>query len=101
MKVERPTIIAGIAYLVMAFIILSPVNIGKDYDPMMQETGRYDIGYRVLLLVILAIPIFLSLYSINCMVRGRCVVWSYVNSVAICIWVLLFFVASLHMRSSA
>lgn len=94
MKLEKPTLIAAIAYVVMACVILSPLNIG-DYDKKMQDGGRYDLGYRLMLLLILAIPIALSLYSINCMVRGRCLVWSYVNSVAVCLWVILFLVASL------
>ena len=101
MKLEKPTVIAALAYFVMAVVILSPLNIGRDYDPKMQDTGRYDLGYRLLLLAILAIPIALSLYSINCMIRGRCMLWSYVNSVAICIWVLLFLVASLFLSQKS
>lgn len=97
MKLERPTLIAALAYVVMACVIMSPLNIGNEYDPKMQATGRYDFGYRLLFLVILAIPIALSLYSINCMVRGRCLVWSYINAAAICVWVLLFLVASLSV----
>ena len=100
MRLEKPTLIAAVAYLVMAGVILSPLNIGSEYDPKMQDTGRYNFGYRLLLLLILSIPIALSLYSINCMMRGRCVMWSYVNSVAICVWVLLFLVASLYMGTN-
>lgn len=93
MKVSKPTMIAAIAYAVLAIVILSPLNIGE-YDLRMQETRKFDLGYRLVLLLVLLVPIGLSLYSIDCMVRGRCVVWSYVNAVAICAWVVLFLAAS-------
>jgi hypothetical protein len=94
LKLEKPTIIAAIAYLIMAVIVVMPMNIG-DYDPNYVKTKKFDLGYRILLLVILLIPIGISLYSINCMVAGKCMVWSYINSVIICLWVILFLVASL------
>lgn len=93
MKLSKPTVIAAVAYAVLALVILSPLNIGE-YDPNMTDTRKFDIGYRVILLLALLLPIGLSLYSIDCMVRGRCVLWSYVNAVAICVWVVLFFAAS-------
>jgi hypothetical protein len=93
-RIEKPTTIAAIAYLIMAIVILLPLNIGE-YDPNYESGRKFDFGYRLLLLVILLIPIGLSLYSINCMVAGKCVIWSYINSVAICLWVILFLTASL------
>ena len=92
--IARPTAIAAIAYLIMAFIIMLPFNI-KDYDPQYDRTRKFDFTYRLLILLILLIPIGLSLYSINCMVEGKCFIWSYINSIAICIWVIMFFTASL------
>lgn len=93
-SIAKPTAIAAIAYMIMGLIILMPLNIGN-YDTKYVETRKFDLTYRILLLVILLIPIGLSLYSINCMVNGKCYVWSYVNATVICVWVILFFVASL------
>lgn len=94
MRIAKPTVIAAIAYFIMGLVILMPLKIGE-YDPSYEKTGKFDFGYRLLLLVIMLVPFALSLYSINCMVEGKCMVWSYVNAVAICLWVILFFVASL------
>ena len=91
-RLEKPTVIAGIAYLIMVIVILLPLKIGE-YDSKYEKDGKFDLGYRIILLIILLIPICLSLYSINCMVKGKCLVWSYVNSVAICLWVILFLTA--------
>ena len=93
-NIAKPTAIAAIAYVIMGLIIVMPLQIG-DYDPNYVKTGKFDFGYRILLLLILLIPIGLSLYSINCMVNGKCYVWSYINAIAICVLVILFFVASL------
>jgi len=100
LQIEKPTIIAGIAYLILAIVILMPFQIG-DYDKSYESSKKFDLGYRILLLLILAIPIGLSLYTINCMVAGRCLTWSYINAVVICIWVILFITASVYSVNSS
>lgn len=89
MEITRPAIIAFFAYLVLAFMIMLPL-------PSNEYPGRkYHFGYRLLVLFIMLIPIGLSLYSINCMMVGKCVIWSYVQSIAIVLWVMLFVLATL------
>jgi hypothetical protein len=90
MQLEKPTFLAAVAYMVMAFVVLLPLNIGE-LDPKPQ----YNLWYRLLIVLVMLIPIALSLYSINCMVKGKCYTWSYVNAIFICIWVLLFITAAL------
>lgn len=89
-KVTKPAYIAAVAYLVMAFVVLLPLDIGE-----LDKTKKYNFWNRLLIVLVMLIPIALSLYSINCMMVGKCVVWSYVNSIFICIWVLLFVTAAL------
>ena len=83
MKLAYPTIIAGLAYLIMIITVLLPLY-NKD------KSQKIDLKSRILLVLLLSIPIALSLYSIDCMIKGRCVVWSYANAIAICLWVILF-----------
>ena len=91
MKVNltRPAFISIIAYIVMGFVILLPLNIG-DYDPKYALTKKYNFGYRLLLLLLMLVPIALSVYSINCFVVGKCHYWAYINAVIVCVWVILF-----------
>jgi hypothetical protein len=96
--IEKPTLIAAVAYLVMAFMILLPLDVGE-LDKDFEKTKKYNFGYRILILIIMLIPIGLSLYSINCMVIGKCYTWSYINSLFIIIWVFLFVVAALMARN--
>jgi hypothetical protein len=96
-RIEKPTFIAAVAYLVLAFMVLLPLKIGT-LDPQFEKTEKYNLGYRVLILFIMLIPICLSLYSINCMVAGHCTIWSYLNSLFIVLWVFLFVTAVLISR---
>lgn len=89
-SMSKPALLAAVAYLVMAFVILLPLNGPCDpNDPMC-----YTLPKRILVVVLMLIPIGLSIYSINCMVQGNCIVWSWVNSIFIALWVLLFLVAT-------
>ncbi len=89
---SKPAILASVAYLVMAFVILIPLDNKKNCDPA-SDPSCYNFGRRVLTLVLMLIPMGLSIYSINCMVAGKCIIWSWINSVFIALWVLLFIVA--------
>ncbi len=93
MQLSQPAIIASIAYLFLAFMILLPF---PHTGPLENETKSKDsFAYRLLILVMIIIPIGLSIYSINCMMVGHCVVWSYVQAIAIALWVMLFLLVSL------
>jgi len=91
MDLSRPAFLAAVSYVIMAFAIIMPFNIGDGYS--------YSFGYRFLLLLILLIPILLSIYSVNCMYVGKCYIWSWINSIAIAVWVLLFVLAAVLASS--
>jgi len=91
-ELSKPAMLASVAYLVMAFVILVPLDNRKNCDPA-SDPSCYNFGRRVLTLILMLIPIGLSIYSINCMVAGKCIIWSWVNSIFIALWVLLFIVA--------
>jgi hypothetical protein len=91
-ELSKPALLAAVAYLVLAFAILLPLDNRKSCDPAADPTC-YNFGRRFLTLILMLIPIGLSIYSINCMTVGKCTVWSWVNSVLIALWVLLFLVA--------
>ena len=94
-ELTRPAIIASIAYIILAFMILLPFPSSSTPLDDDQRPSKYNFGYRLLVLIIMLIPIGLSIYSINCMMVGRCAVWSYVQAVAIALWVMLFVIATL------
>ncbi len=95
MKLTKPAFLAAVSYLIMGLAVLFPLNqtmcTGKDREHYYMCD---PFTMRVMTFIILLIPIILSVYSINCMMVGKCVVWSWVNAIAIVLWVLLFLIAS-------
>ncbi len=87
----KPAMLAAVAYIIMAFVILLPLD-NRKCDALNDPTC-YNFSKRILTLLLMLIPIGLSIYSINCMMVGNCVLWSWVNSVIIALWVLLFIIA--------
>lgn len=91
LDLSKPAFLAAVSYIILAFTVILPFNIGDGIS--------YSFWYRFLLLLIMLIPIILSVYSVNCMMVGKCVIWSWVNAVVIAIWVLLFVLAAILASS--
>jgi hypothetical protein len=94
-QMYTPAIIAFVGYLIMALVILLPFEYPV-YDEVNDKTYivKYDFGQRLLTLLLMSIPIALSVYTINCMMAGQCVVWSYVVSIMTVLWIALFVIAA-------
>jgi len=91
MTITTPAVMALIAYIVLAFVIVLPF----EFPVTDQETGqeyivKYDFAQRLIVLLLMLIPIALSVYTINCMMAGNCILWSYVVSFLSVFWVVLF-----------
>lgn len=87
----RPAVLAMVAYLVLAFAILLPLDGFQSCRT--NDPTCYNFEKRLMTVVLMLIPIGLSIYSIQCMMVGKCVLWSWVNSIFIAVWVLLFLIA--------
>lgn len=90
-NLSKPAFIAAVAYMIMALVILLPFDLSKVDET--QPKG-YVFTERLFMLILLLIPVGLSVYSINCYVVGNCVTWSYINAIAVAIWVLMFVLAA-------
>ena len=96
LKLYYPAIIAFIGYIVLALVIILPFK----YPVVDEATGEeyvvdYDFASRLIILVLMAIPIALSVYSINCMMAGQCVIWSYIVAIIGIYWVALFVILAM------
>jgi hypothetical protein len=90
MGMYMPTLIALIAYIILAVIIILPFDF-----PVRSENGRkyivkYNFWQRFLTILLMIIPVALSLYTINCLMSGNCVIWSYAVTAVTAVWVLIF-----------
>jgi hypothetical protein len=93
--VSGPAWIAIISYLVLGAVILFPFK----YTYLDPQTNKYvdveyDFGARLVALLIMAFPIALSVYSINCMVIGKCNLYSLFVAILTAAWVVLFVISA-------
>ena len=96
LELTTPAVIAFIAYVVLALVIILPF----EFPVTDQMTGedyivKYDFTQRLVVLLLMTIPIALSVYTIQCMMAGNCVLWSYVVSIITAFWVLLFLMTAI------
>ena len=95
-SLQAPAYIAAIAYAVMVIVILLPFEFPA-YDEVTGEeyVVKYDLGQRLIALLLMTIPIALSIYTINCMMTGNCMMWSYVVAIVTVIWVAIFVITAM------
>ena len=95
-KLETPAVIALVGYIVMAIVVLLPFEYPV-YDERRNEMViiKYNFGHRLLTVFLMTIPIILSIYTINCIVSGQCLVWSYIISISTVLWIALFILSAI------
>jgi len=92
---STPALIALIAYVILALVIVLPF----EFPVTDERTGevvvvKYDLTERIIVLILLLIPVGLSVYTINCMMVGNCLLWSYIVSLISVFWVVLFVISA-------
>lgn len=88
--ITTPAIVTLIGYAILVFIVLLPIDMYA-YDDATQKyiKQEYDFLQRFLLVLLLSLPFVLSIYSVNCMMVGSCVWWSWIVAIATLIWSIL------------
>lgn len=93
LQLAPPAHTALIAVVILAIALLVPTKINV-IDP---DTGKlsvleYDLKKRLAMIVLLSLPFAVHIYTINCMVVGKCNVFSWFIAALIIIWVACFLV---------
>lgn len=96
LQLTYPAIVAFIGYIILALVVILPFK----YPVVDEETGNeyvvdYDFSTRLVVLILMAIPVALSVYSINCMMVGNCRIWSWIVAIVGVYWVALFVIMAL------
>ena len=84
--------VAMLGYIILAVAIMLPVNIEKE---------EYNLTERVVSLLMMLLPMVVSIYTINCLVKGSskgglpCDVLAWLNSGSILVWSVLVLVLTL------
>jgi predicted transporter len=101
--ISTPAYIALVAYVILGIVLLLPV----EYTYLNKENGKYErqeynFGQRLLMIIMMTIPVALSVYSINCMMVGKCTALSYVMSLITVFWIAIFVITVfLHVFSKS
>lgn len=96
LQLQAPAYVAAISYIILVIVILLPFEFPA-YDEITGEEYivKYDLGQRLIALLLMTIPIALSIYTINCMMTGNCLLWSWVVAIVTFIWVAIFVISAL------
>jgi membrane protein implicated in regulation of membrane protease activity len=93
-RLSSPAVLAAISYTLLAAVLLLPSHHAAALltgdSPPPQPQPLLPLTARLAVLLLLVPSALLSIYSINCMIVGSCRVWSWVQSVALAVYVLLF-----------
>lgn len=96
-KLQKPALLAAVSYIVLAFFALLPTKIVKEDG----KTFQPSFTNRVFMVLMMLIPFGLSVYSLNCQIVGKCWTWTYIQSIGLALWVILFVTATIFASNDA
>lgn len=98
--ITSPAVVQLVGYVLLALVILLPFKMYA-YDPRTDkyEKRPYNFGQRLLILLILFFPFFLGVYSVNCMMVGNCLLWSWIVAVTTLLWACIVIITAIHYQA--
>ena len=95
-RLTAPGLVTLIGYAILLVIVLLPVDMYV-YD---SKTGQYvkrpyNLGYRLVVALLLLFPFLLSVYSVNCIVTGDCILWAWILGLLTLLWAIVITVVTL------
>jgi fumarate reductase subunit D len=100
LRLTTPAVVALIAYIILVAIVLMPFDM-YTYDEEKQAYVKfnYSFGQRLLLVVLLIFPFLLGVYSVNCMMVGGCLIWSWIVALATILWSVVIVITTFSTKS--
>lgn len=88
--ITNPALVALVGYAIIVFMVLLPVDMYTfDEKNNKYAKQRYSFPHRLLIALLLLFPFLLSVYSVNCMMVGNCVAWSWIVAVITILWAMI------------
>ena len=95
LRITPPAIVTLVGYAILVFIVLLPVDMYTYDDKTQQHVKRqYSFAYRLLVALLLLFPFLLSVYAVNCMMVGNCVIFSWVVALLTLLWAIIITVTT-------
>lgn len=96
--------VAIVGYLILIIAILVPLP-----EPHLKNNNMkkpYNLGERLVSIIGLLVPMIISIYTINCMVKGSskggmpCTVLAWLNSISVLVWASLVLILTLLLLNN-
>lgn len=99
LRMSTPAVVALVGYVILAAVVLLPFDM-YTYDDKRNAYAKnpYRFGQRFVIVILLLLPFFLGVYSVNCMMVGNCRIWSWVVAVATVLWACIVIMAAINNR---
>lgn len=99
-SITTPAIVTLVGYAILVILVLLPVDM-YTYDDVTNKyvKQQYDFLQRLLIVLLLSFPFILSIYSVNCMMVGSCVWWSWIVALATLVWSVLVLATTFATKS--
>jgi uncharacterized membrane protein len=98
-NLSKQATLALIGYIILILSVFLPYKLSDD-----ENDKNYYLKERVIYSFIMLVPIFISIFTINCMVTGSstkgCGTLSWLNAGAVFIWALLVFIFSFKLMKT-
>lgn len=100
LRITTPAMVTLVGYALLVFLVLLPIDMYA-YDERTKQyvKQKYDFLQRMLLVLLLSFPFILSIYSVNCMMVGSCVYWSWIVALTTLLWSLLVLAMTFATKS--
>lgn len=93
-----PALMTFIAAIVLGLVLLLPIDLQYfDHETNKVITNKYDMKQRLFMLFFMSIPLAIHIYTIQCMVVGKCMTWSWIVSSLITLWIIMFVILAINI----
>lgn len=96
MVLTAPAVTTLVAYALLIVLVLLPFNMyAYDSKENKYVTYKYSFSQRLALALLLLLPFLLGIYSVNCMMVGECVLFSWIVAIITILWAIIVVVLAL------
>ncbi len=99
-NLSKQATLALVGYIILILSVFLPYKLSDE-----ENDNNYYLKERIIYSIIMLIPIFISVFTINCMVTGAstkgCGPLSWINAILVFIWALLVFLFSFKLMKSS
>ena len=90
MSLSTPALVVLVGFILVLVAVFIPIK----QDPKVEQS--YNAVTRLKIFAIMLIPMALTIYNINCMIEGSCMVWTWFLSIILFVLSIVIFSISVY-----